>query len=144
MKEYTIQELMEASGVPRRTIYFYCQQGILPPPSGAGQAARYTETHLARLKMIPQLRAQGHRLDDIRDLFASEGTTTNPPAPIILETAADYRISERPIGRALTQYDLPMGMTLTVPARLTNQERAKLQHLLAFTVDLFEEVLKYE
>ena len=31
---YDIQELVGASGVPRRTVYFYVQQGLLPPPSG--------------------------------------------------------------------------------------------------------------
>ena len=33
---FTIQELVDLSGVPRRNIYFYAQQGILPPPQGAG------------------------------------------------------------------------------------------------------------
>ncbi len=41
---YDIQELVAQSGVPRRTIYFYVQQGILPPPEGAGLAAHYTRT----------------------------------------------------------------------------------------------------
>ena len=143
MKEYTIQELMEASGVPRRTIYFYCQQGILPPPNGAGQAARYTETHLARLKMIPQLRAEGKRLDDIRDQFAGEGTGGE------LNNAKDAEIADlsqfalRLVGHAMTQYDLPLGIILSVPARLTNRERARVQKLLDLANDLLEEDLIY-
>ena len=143
MKEYTIQELMEASGVPRRTIYFYCQQGILPPPNGAGQAARYTETHLARLKMIPQLRAEGKRLDDIRDQFVAEGTGGELNNVMDPEIADLSQFGPRPIGRAMTQYDLPFGITLTVPARLTNRERAKVQKLLEMANDLLEEDLIY-
>ena len=34
-----IQELVNQSGVPRRTIYFYVQQGLLPPPEGAADAS---------------------------------------------------------------------------------------------------------
>jgi DNA-binding transcriptional MerR regulator len=66
---YDIQSLVSQSGVPRRTIHFYVQQGILPPPQGAGPAAYYTEDHLVRLQLIPMLRQQGLRLDDIRRRF---------------------------------------------------------------------------
>jgi DNA-binding transcriptional MerR regulator len=59
-QEYDIQTLVELSGVARRTIYFYTQQGIISPPSGAGLAARYTEIHLLRLRLIPLLRRQGN------------------------------------------------------------------------------------
>ena len=64
--EYDIQKLAELSAVPRRTIYFYTQQGIIPPPHGAGLGARYGEIHLLRLRLIPHLRRQGLRLDEIR------------------------------------------------------------------------------
>ena len=61
VKTYDIQELVTQSGVPRRTIYFYVQQGILPPPEGAGLAAHYNEEHLLRLQLIPLMRGQGQR-----------------------------------------------------------------------------------
>lgn len=70
MNEFTIGELESASGILRRTIYFYVQQGILPPPAGAGLAARYHSAHLNRLRAIPRFRAIGWRLDQIRDYFA--------------------------------------------------------------------------
>src|SRR5512138_866984 len=66
---YDIQELVTKSGVPRRTIYFYVQQGVLPPPEGAGLASHYNEEHLMRLRLIPMLRQQGLRLDEIRARF---------------------------------------------------------------------------
>lgn len=66
---YDIQELVKASGIPRRTIHFYVQQRLLPPPEGAGLAAYYTGQHLVRLRLIPILRQQGLRLDDIRQRF---------------------------------------------------------------------------
>ena len=66
-----IQALVSQSGVPRRTIHFYVQQGILPPPQGAGLAASYNEEHLLRLRLIPVLRREGLRLDEIRQRFGS-------------------------------------------------------------------------
>src|SRR5512142_645137 len=87
-KTYDIQELVSQSGVPRRTIYFYVQQGILPPPEGAGLAAHYGEDHLLRLQLIPRLRQQGLRLDEIRGRFANMSVDemrgllqASPPAP---------------------------------------------------------------
>jgi DNA-binding transcriptional MerR regulator len=70
MDELTIGELEERAGVPRRTIYFYVQQGLLPPPRGAGLAARYDRRHLERLAAIPLLRAAGWRLDRMRRYFS--------------------------------------------------------------------------
>ena len=67
--EIDINELVEKSGVPRRTIHFYVQQGLLPPAEGAGLAARYSEEHLLRLAAIPVLRRRGLRLDEIRREF---------------------------------------------------------------------------
>lgn len=66
---FDIQQLINKSGIPRRTIYFYVQQGLLPPPQGAGLAAYYTEDHLLRLQLIPVLRQEGLRLDEIRERF---------------------------------------------------------------------------
>ena len=71
---FDIQELVSRSGIPRRTIHFYVQQGVLPPPHGAGLAAHYTEDHLLRLQLIPVLRGQGLRLDQIRVRFAGWDT----------------------------------------------------------------------
>jgi DNA-binding transcriptional MerR regulator len=67
--DYPIGELEERTGVPRRTIYFYVQQGVLPPPTGAGLAARYHPSHVLRLQAIPRLRGIGWRLDQIREFF---------------------------------------------------------------------------
>jgi DNA-binding transcriptional MerR regulator len=66
MANYDINELTALSGVARRNIHFYVQQGLLPPAEGAGLGARYTDEHLLRLRAIPLLRARGLRLDQIR------------------------------------------------------------------------------
>lgn len=122
---YSIQDLSDLSGIARRTIHFYTQQGLLPPPVGAGLGARYTEVHVLRLQLIPRLRQQGLRLDEIRqhlqamDLEALRARLVQigPAAP-----AASTFLSTR---RTFTHYALPAGMTLIVPAALHEAEREK-------------------
>ena len=70
-QEFSIQELCDRTGLPRRTIHFYTQQEIIPPPASSGLGARYQRIHLVRLNLIPVFRQQGLRLDDIRQKFMS-------------------------------------------------------------------------
>ena len=138
-KEYSIQELCDQTGLPRRTIHFYSQQGILPPPAGAGLGAHYSEGHLLRLLLIPALRQQGLRLDDIRsrltglDLDAlralrARHLQADPPPP---------SAALPPVGQAYLHFPLPAGMTLIAPASISPAERAKLDALLEAARRLF-------
>lgn len=159
-KTYDIQELVTESGVPRRTIYFYVQQGVLPPPEGAGLAAHYHEEHLLRLQLIPALRRQGLRLDEIRARFGKMGveemrktleqmnTQTSQPA-----TAAPRSIHEAPPAmyptpvipgptpgwgeQRFTHYALPGGMALIAPESLSPADRQRLQQLLLAARQIF-------
>lgn len=68
-----ISELEKRSGVSRRTIHFYLQEGILHPPVKTGKTmAYYDESHIARLRDIRDARSRGLPLAAIRDsIFAS-------------------------------------------------------------------------
>lgn len=127
---FSIQELCEQTGLPRRTIHFYVQQGILPPPSGAGLGAVYDENHLVRLKLIPILRQRGLRLDEIRQRFQA---TSLPDLQRMLEQAREVVWPVQlplPAGRSYTHYALPAGMTLITPTALSQSDRNKLTQLL--------------
>ena len=63
----TITELEDLTGLNRRTIHYYTQQGVIPPPEGKGGAARYGEEHLLRLKLIKPLQESHLRLAGIRE-----------------------------------------------------------------------------
>ncbi len=63
---YTIDQLVEATGIPRRTIRFYVQEGLLAPPAGRGRGGFYNDSHLARLRQIRADRERGLGLDAIR------------------------------------------------------------------------------
>lgn len=66
----TIHELIEKSGFSRRTIYFYTQMELLPPPKGKGKTYEYSEEHLKRLQMIKKLQAMRYSLKEIRELLS--------------------------------------------------------------------------
>ncbi|APF18352.1 regulatory protein MerR [Caldithrix abyssi DSM 13497] len=66
----TIHELIEKSGFNRRTIYFYTQMELLPPPKGKGKSFEYSEEHLKRLHQIKKLQAMRYSLKEIRELLS--------------------------------------------------------------------------
>ena len=115
-RSYDIQELVAESGTPRRTIHFYTQQAILPPPQGAGLAARYGEEHLLRLRLIPLLRRRGLRLDQIRAEFsrldAAGMRALLDESPVPLPTPQPTPGPALPAGQASVRYDLGDGIVL--------------------------------
>ena len=66
--ELTIAELAEEADVTPRTIRYYVEQGLLPPP-GRGRIAEYTEEHLQLLGLIARLKRHYLPLEEIRDML---------------------------------------------------------------------------
>ena len=66
----TLADIAETSGIPARTIRFYIARGLLDGPVKGGRDAAYTEGHLARLKRIKRLQAEGRTLAEIGRLMA--------------------------------------------------------------------------
>jgi DNA-binding transcriptional MerR regulator len=133
MSEYTIQELIEQTVTPRRTIYFYTQQGILPPLQGAGLSARYQQVHLLRLKLIPVLRRQGLRLDQIREYFDGQDESAlenrlNEAAPV--EPLPKPSSPPTSMQGTFIHYMLPEGMTLLVPAEIAARQPLKVKEII--------------
>jgi len=140
MKHLSIQDLCDQTGVTRRTIYFYIQQKILPPPSGAGLSTYYTDEHLLRLKLIPILRNQGLRLDDIRTTFQNatikELQAKLEMYPVMQQIPASFI----PKADTILSYQLPNGIQLLVPAVQTQTSRRKVELLLEFVQSLFSDL----
>lgn len=67
--EYRTAELARAAGITVRTLRFYRERKLLPPPRREGRVAWYNEHHLARLRTISELLARGHTLGGIADLI---------------------------------------------------------------------------
>ncbi|MBQ0986377.1 MerR family transcriptional regulator [Streptomyces sp. F63] len=66
-----MEELAAEAGVPVRTLRFYRERRLLPPPRREGRIAWYNEHHLARLRTIAALLDRGHTLGGIADLLAA-------------------------------------------------------------------------
>ncbi|MET9419249.1 MerR family transcriptional regulator [Streptomyces sp. NPDC006540] len=63
-----MEELAEKAGITVRTLRFYRERGLIPPPRREGRIAWYDEHHLARLRTIAALLERGHTLNGIADL----------------------------------------------------------------------------
>ncbi|MEW2631688.1 MerR family transcriptional regulator [Streptomyces sp. NPDC048389] len=98
-----MEELAEEAGITVRTLRFYRERGLIPPPRREGRIAWYDEHHLARLRTIAALLERGHTLNGIADLATAFETgrdvgevlglgepTEETPVRLTPEALADY------------------------------------------------------
>ncbi len=64
-------ELAAKAGVSVRTLRFYRERRLLPPPRRQGRVAWYSDAHLSRLRTIATLLERGHTLGGIAELIAA-------------------------------------------------------------------------
>lgn len=84
----TLHQLSERSSVPARTIRYYIQRGLLPPPAGEKRGAHYGEGHLADLLRIRHWQESGLSLDAVGDLLRARGEA---PLPSLRAGAVEVR-----------------------------------------------------
>lgn len=66
-----INELSQITGVSPKTIRFYEEMGVLPPPKRLPNGYRaYNETDVARLELAAGMRQLDFALDDIGEIIA--------------------------------------------------------------------------
>jgi DNA-binding transcriptional MerR regulator len=63
-----MEELARLAGITVRTLRFYRERKLIPPPRREGRIAWYDDHHLARLRTISALLERGHTLNGIADL----------------------------------------------------------------------------
>ena len=80
---FTLDELARAVALPRRTVRYYIQIGLLDRPEGLGRGAHYTPHHLTKLQEIKKWQKAGLSLERIRELVDPEKLETliSPPEP---------------------------------------------------------------
>ncbi len=66
--EYRMEELAALAGITVRTLRFYRERKLIPPPRREGRIAWYDDHHLARLRTISALLERGHTLNGIAEL----------------------------------------------------------------------------
>lgn len=80
---FTMDELVDATGLPARTIRYYIQKGLAPRAHGKGRSAYYTAGHVETLTRIRELRADNLSTDEIRRMLEE------PDQPPAVEIAGD-------------------------------------------------------
>ncbi|MER7973346.1 MULTISPECIES: MerR family transcriptional regulator [unclassified Streptomyces] len=63
-----MEELARLAGITVRTLRFYRERKLIPPPRREGRIAWYDDHHLARLRTISALLDRGHTLNGIAEL----------------------------------------------------------------------------
>lgn len=81
LPRYQIDELAALAGVPRRTVRYYIQLGLVDHPIGGRRAAYYTPNHLEQLLTVVKYANAGLALDRIADLLAAPQSVVVPPVP---------------------------------------------------------------
>jgi DNA-binding transcriptional MerR regulator len=77
-KTFNLETLSSLTGLPRRTIRYYIQIGLVDRPEGEGRGAYYAERHLGELLEIKNLTAQGLSLEAIRARIKGEPVEKPP------------------------------------------------------------------
>jgi len=67
-REYRMEELARLAGITVRTLRFYRERKLIPPPRREGRIGWYDDHHLARLRTIAALLERGHTLTGIAEL----------------------------------------------------------------------------
>ncbi|GAA2219663.1 MULTISPECIES: MerR family transcriptional regulator [Streptomyces] len=106
-REYRMEELARLAGITVRTLRFYRERKLIPPPRREGRIAWYDDHHLARLRTITALLERGHTLNgiaelaeafdhgrDVGDLLGVGGPTEEEPVHLTPEELADHFAGE--------------------------------------------------
>lgn len=102
-----MEELARLAGITVRTLRFYRERKLLPPPRREGRIAWYDDHHLARLRTISALLERGHTLSgiaelaeafehgrDVGDLLGLGAPTEETPVRLTPEELADHFAGE--------------------------------------------------
>lgn len=114
-----MEELAKEAGITVRTLRFYRERGLIPPPRREGRIAWYDNHHLARLRTVTALLERGHTLNGIADLATAFESgrdvgevlglgepTEETPVRLSPETLADYFEGEATAENLATALDL--------------------------------------
>ena len=79
-RTYSLDELCTLVELPKRTVRYYIQLGLVDRPVGETRAAQYSSRQLEQLLTIRKWSQAGVSLERIRDLLSGE-TPAVPPRP---------------------------------------------------------------
>ncbi len=71
--ELTIEQLAQETGMTVRNIRNHQSRGLLPPPDVRARIGYYGEEHVARLRLIQEMQAEGFNLEAIKKIIGEDG-----------------------------------------------------------------------
>ncbi len=81
-KNFSLEELAALVELPRRTVRYYIQSGLVSRPQGVGKGAYYTQEHLDQLLLVRKWQLAGLSLERIGEVLSQPTSLDSlPPAP---------------------------------------------------------------
>jgi DNA-binding transcriptional MerR regulator len=71
--QLTVEQLASETGMSVRNIRNHQSRGLLPPPEVRARVGYYGDDHVARLRLIQEMQAQGFKLTAIKRLIGEHG-----------------------------------------------------------------------
>jgi DNA-binding transcriptional MerR regulator len=78
---HTLEELSTLVDIPKRTVRFYVENGVVDRPEGAKKGAFYTQKHVEQLLEIKKWQKAGLSLERIKSLLGDEAGGAPVPPP---------------------------------------------------------------
>jgi DNA-binding transcriptional MerR regulator len=72
-RQLTVEQLASESGMSVRNIRNHQSRGLLPPPEVRARIGYYSDEHVARLRLIQEMQAQGFKLSAVKRLIGEQG-----------------------------------------------------------------------
>lgn len=80
-RTFTLEEIASLAELPRRTVRYYIQSGLIDRPQGIGKGAYYTQRHVEQLLLVRKWQLAGLSLERIGELLRQQATGPLPPTP---------------------------------------------------------------
>ena len=80
-KTFTLDEIAALAELPRRTVRYYIQTGLIDRPQGVGKGAFYTQHHIEQLVLVRKWQLAGLSLEKIGDVLKQQASGPLPPTP---------------------------------------------------------------
>ena len=125
---YSLDELCTMTDLPKRTVRYYVQIGLVDKPSGETRAAVYCATHLEQLLLIKKWSSAGISLDRIRLLLQGEP----PPIPEQPRNPGSIEVRSHLL--------VDNGIELSVDAARTNLSPEKLRSFFKAVMTAYQQI----
>lgn len=124
---YSLEELSALTELPKRTIRYYIQMGLVDRPIGEKRAARYDQQHLERLLTIRKWTNSGVSLERIKELLVDDEEPPIPPKRVgSIEVRSHLQVAP--------------GVEVVVEPGQANLSAGQLRSFLRGAIDLYNKI----